>query len=144
MGLVKVLCLQCSDQVWAIVSISARVGSRPRVLKWAWTAASSRASRDHPWARLRASSSRGEAEATRSPSYANPVCGGGNGTSTFDMVAALDQWMTTSKPPSSVPASRVVNGKADRTRPLCPYPQIAVYKGSGSIDEEKNFECRVR
>ena len=28
------------------------------------------------------------------------------------------------------------------TRPLCPYPQVAQYKGSGSIDEAANFVCR--
>jgi hypothetical protein len=32
-------------------------------------------------------------------------------------------------------------GKVDRTRPLCPYPQVAKYKGSGSIDEAQNFAC---
>jgi len=69
-------------------------------------------------------------------------CGGGDGTSTFDMVAALDQWATTGKAPASVPASRVRNGVADRTRPLCAWPQVATYKGSGSIDEAVNFACR--
>jgi Tannase and feruloyl esterase len=31
----------------------------------------------------------------------------------------------------------------DRTRPLCPYPQVAIYKGSGSIDEAASFACRA-
>jgi feruloyl esterase len=70
-------------------------------------------------------------------------CGGGNGTSTFDMIVALDRWRTTGTAPAAVPASRVVNGKIDRTRPLCAYPQVAVYKGSGSIDDAANFECRA-
>jgi feruloyl esterase len=70
-------------------------------------------------------------------------CGGGNGTSTFDMVAALDQWVTTRKPPAAIPASRVREGEVDRTRPLCPYPQIAAYKGSGSIEDAGNFSCRA-
>ena len=35
------------------------------------------------------------------------------------------------------------NGKVDRSRPLCPYPQIAAYTGRGSIDEAANFECRA-
>lgn len=68
-------------------------------------------------------------------------CGGGNGASTFDMVAALDQWLATSTAPASIAASRVREGKTDRTRPLCPYPQIAVYKGSGDIDDAANFRC---
>ena len=30
------------------------------------------------------------------------------------------------------------------TRPLCPYPQVAKYKGTGSIDDAANFVCGVR
>lgn len=69
-------------------------------------------------------------------------CGGGQGTSTFDMVAALDTWVTKGQAPESIPASRVNNGVVDRTRPLCAYPKRAVYKGSGSIDDATSFECR--
>jgi feruloyl esterase len=71
-------------------------------------------------------------------------CGGGDGTSTFDMLSALDQWVEKGKAPDQIPASRLKNGVADRTRPLCPYPQMATYKGSGSIDEAANFVCRER
>ena len=45
-------------------------------------------------------------------------------------------------PPDRINASRVANGKPDRTRPLCPYPQTAVYKGSGSTDTAANFVCK--
>jgi feruloyl esterase len=38
-------------------------------------------------------------------------------------------------------ASHVKDGKVDRTRPLCPYPQVAKYKGTGSIDDAANFAC---
>ena len=69
-------------------------------------------------------------------------CGGGDGAATFDMVAALDQWVTTGKAPAAIPASRLRDGKVDRTRPLCAWPQFAVYKGTGSLDEAANFECR--
>jgi feruloyl esterase len=68
-------------------------------------------------------------------------CGGGNGASTFDMVAALDGWVAGGKAPAAVAASRVRDGKVDRTRPLCPYPQIARYKGSGDIEDAANFSC---
>jgi pimeloyl-ACP methyl ester carboxylesterase len=71
-------------------------------------------------------------------------CGGGDGTSTFDMLAALDQWVEKGKAPDQIPASRVKDGVTDRTRPLCPYPQVATYKGSGSIDEAASFACRER
>jgi feruloyl esterase len=68
-------------------------------------------------------------------------CGGGDGTNTFDMIAALDKWVATNEAPNSIPASRIRDGKVDRTRPLCPYPQQAVYKGSGSTDDAANFTC---
>ena len=69
-------------------------------------------------------------------------CGGGTGTSTFDMLTALEQWVEGKKAPDSIPASRVVNGQTVRTRPLCAYPQVATYKGSGSTDEAANFVCK--
>jgi feruloyl esterase len=69
-------------------------------------------------------------------------CGGGDGTSTFDMVAALDRWEVTGTAPASIPASRVRNGTVDRTRPLCPWPQHATYTGAGSTDDAANFACR--
>ena len=69
-------------------------------------------------------------------------CGGGEGTSTFDMLSALEQWVEKGKTPDSIPAARVRDGKTDRTRPLCPYPQVARYKGTESTDEAANFACR--
>ena len=36
-----------------------------------------------------------------------------------------------------------VNGVVDRLRPLCPYPQVAVYKGQGDTNDAANFECRA-
>jgi len=69
-------------------------------------------------------------------------CGGGDGTSTFDMVNALDQWVEQGKAPDQIVASKVVSGAVVRTRPLCPYPQVATYKGSGSTDDAANFSCK--
>jgi feruloyl esterase len=70
-------------------------------------------------------------------------CGGGAGPNTFDMVAALEQWVEQGKAPEQILASHSNKGVVDRTRPLCPYPQVAVYKGTGSIDEAANFACKV-
>lgn len=70
-------------------------------------------------------------------------CRGGEGPNTFDMVAALEAWVERGQAPTQIPASHATNGVVDRTRPLCPYPQIAAYIGSGSIDEAANFECRA-
>ena len=62
---------------------------------------------------------------------------------TFDFVSALDQWVTVNKAPASIPASRLRDGKVERTRPLCAYPQFAVYK-KGRIEEAENFTCGVK
>jgi feruloyl esterase len=41
-------------------------------------------------------------------------------------------------------AARLRDGKPERTRPLCPYPLVAVYQGSGSTDEAANFRCKAQ
>ncbi|HEY5623919.1 MAG TPA: tannase/feruloyl esterase family alpha/beta hydrolase, partial [Gammaproteobacteria bacterium] len=38
-------------------------------------------------------------------------------------------------------ATQRENGRIVRTRPLCPYPQVAQHNGTGSIDEAENFTC---
>ena len=68
-------------------------------------------------------------------------CGGGEGPNTFDMLTVLDEWREHGKAPAEVVASHLTAGKVDRTRPLCPYPQMARYNGTGSIDEAANFVC---
>ena len=70
-------------------------------------------------------------------------CRGGDGTDTFDAMKALEQWVEQGKAPEKIVASRVRNGAVDRTRPLCPYPQVASYTGSGSTDDAANFVCKV-
>jgi feruloyl esterase len=69
-------------------------------------------------------------------------CNGGPGTDTFDMLAVMRRWIERGQAPAEVVASRVEHGKVVRTRPLCPYPQVATYKGSGSTDDAKNFVCK--
>jgi len=71
-------------------------------------------------------------------------CSGGEGPNTFDMIAALEQWVERGQPPDRVVASHSADGIVDRTRPLCPYPQVAVYNGTGSTDAAANFDCKVR
>jgi feruloyl esterase len=70
-------------------------------------------------------------------------CGGGEGPNTFDMVAPLEQWVEKGQAPVRVVASHSTNGKVDRTRPLCAYPQVARYNGTGSSDDAENFVCRL-
>jgi feruloyl esterase len=69
-------------------------------------------------------------------------CGGGAGTTSFDMLTPLEEWVEQGYAPDRIAASRVTNGKPDRTRPLCPYPQKAVYRGSGSTDDAASFVCK--
>jgi feruloyl esterase len=71
-------------------------------------------------------------------------CSGGEGPSAFDMVGALEQWVERGQAPDRIIASHAANGRVDRSRPLCPFPQAAVYTGTGSTDEAANFECKVR
>jgi len=68
-------------------------------------------------------------------------CSGGIGTSTFDALTPLVEWVEKGAAPQTIAASRVVDGKVVRTRPLCPYPQVARYKGNGSIDDAASFAC---
>jgi len=69
-------------------------------------------------------------------------CGGGDGPSTFDALTALNQWRDAAKAPDSILASHSTMGVVDRTRPLCPYPQVAQYKGAGDTNSAANFVCK--
>lgn len=83
-------------------------------------------------------------------------CGGGTGPTVFgnsgtqapsasagnDLLMALDRWVEQGVAPDAIVASRVQAGVATETRPLCPYPKKAVYKGSGSTTEAANFSCQ--
>jgi len=66
-------------------------------------------------------------------------CSGGPGTTNFDMLPSLEQWVEKKVPPARVVASR----STERTRPLCPYPSVAQWKGAGSTDDAANFTCAV-
>lgn len=68
-------------------------------------------------------------------------CAGGPGPNQFDAIGALERWVEEGKAPGTLVASHRTAGVVDRTRPLCPYPQVARYRGAGSIDEAANFTC---
>ena len=71
-------------------------------------------------------------------------CAGGEGPSNFDRLGILEQWVEQKRAPDQIVVSRLTAGKVDRTRPLCPYPQVAIYSGTGSTDDAKNFSCKAR
>jgi hypothetical protein len=68
-------------------------------------------------------------------------CGGGPATlDTFDMLSAVVDWVESGDAPESIRAT----GRAwpGRSRPLCPYPSHAQYKGTGAVEDAASFECR--
>jgi feruloyl esterase len=71
-------------------------------------------------------------------------CAGGDGPNQFDALKALDAWAETGKPPDSIIATRMKDGVTDRTRPLCPYPKVAVYRGIGNSDDAASFVCAAQ
>ena len=85
-------------------------------------------------------------------------CGGGSGPNSFgqggvprgdasrDVAAALERWVEQGVAPEEIIATKFKSGTNPasgivRTRPLCPYPMVARYKGTGSTDDAANFEC---
>ncbi|HVW84325.1 MAG TPA: tannase/feruloyl esterase family alpha/beta hydrolase, partial [Bryobacteraceae bacterium] len=70
-------------------------------------------------------------------------CGGGPGPNQFNAMAALERWRESGIPPDRIVASHVTNNRVDMTRPLCPWPATARYKGSGSIRDAGNFVCKL-
>lgn len=65
----------------------------------------------------------------------------GGGPNVFDSVSVMEEWVEKGNPPAQIVASHSTNGHVDQTRLLCSYPEVARYKGSGSIDEAANFVC---
>jgi feruloyl esterase len=70
-------------------------------------------------------------------------CGGGPGPDQADFIGALERWRESGTAPDQIRASHVTNDRVDMTRPLCPYPQVAQYKGGGSTNDAANFVCKV-
>jgi feruloyl esterase len=81
-------------------------------------------------------------------------CSGGPSTDQFNMLSALVAWVEQGHAPDRViatargPGAATVNPEVpaswspQRTRPLCPYPRIARYQGSGSLEQAENFACQ--
>jgi feruloyl esterase len=92
--------------------------------------------------------------------HCNTIDPGKQTPNVADFLTPLEQWVEAGVAPTRIVASHAARegertggdeprfgmparGKVDRTRPICVYPEIAVYKGAGSIDDEANFVCRV-
>ncbi len=82
-------------------------------------------------------------------------CSGGPATDQFDMLSAMVNWVEKGQAPDRVVASARGTGNAggvnadlpatwsaSRSRPLCPYPKVARYNGTGSQEDAASFSCR--
>jgi len=82
-------------------------------------------------------------------------CAGGIGVSTFDALTPLVDWVEKGQAPDALQASARGAGNAGgtngdvpaswsaaRTRPLCAYPKVATYNGSGDVERAASFTCR--
>ena len=68
-------------------------------------------------------------------------CSGGPGCGNANWLATVQAWVENGKAPDQIVGSHVESGTTTRTRPLCPYPTVARYKGTGSTDDAANFTC---
>jgi len=68
-------------------------------------------------------------------------CGSGPGPDTFDKMAPISAWVEQGKKPTRLVASHLTDGKIDRSRPLCPFGQVARYAGTGDTNDAANFTC---
>jgi feruloyl esterase len=64
-------------------------------------------------------------------------CGGGPGVNTFDSIGTLEKWVEKGQAPDTM-----MGTGQGMTRPLCPYPQAAEYKGSGDLKDAANWSCK--
>jgi feruloyl esterase len=72
---------------------------------------------------------------------------GGGGDAEHDLVAALERWVEKGVPPTRVVARKFVDDDKTKgvamTRPLCPFPQVAHYQGTGDVKDAANFVCKA-
>jgi len=68
-------------------------------------------------------------------------CRGGDGPNDFDALTALEEWRENNTAPDKIIATHSTSSAIDNTRPLCPYPRAAMYKGKGNTTNAANFVC---
>jgi len=73
-------------------------------------------------------------------------CAGGEGPSAFDTLGVIDRWASENVAPERIVATRMPGPPGapalpPMSRPLCPFPQVAAYKGSGDANEASSFSC---
>jgi feruloyl esterase len=72
-------------------------------------------------------------------------CGGGPGPNVFDPLGPLTGWVQFNSPPAEIDAFHFINNDqsmpVDRSMPLCPYPQVAVYNNVGPVNLATSWTC---
>jgi len=68
-------------------------------------------------------------------------CRGGNGFDSWSKLQSIDDWRESGQAPDQIIATHVEGG-IESARPLCAYPQVAVYTGRGDAKDAASFECR--
>ena len=68
-------------------------------------------------------------------------CSGGAGPNQVDWMGTLETWREKGEAPLFIIGKGTVDGKP-MTRPVCPYPQVATYKGSGDTNSAASFVCK--
>lgn len=69
-------------------------------------------------------------------------CGGGPGAADIDWLTTIVDWVEKAKAPDKLIASKKEGGKVTMTRPIYPYPETAIYKGSGDPKSADSFEIK--
>jgi feruloyl esterase len=70
-------------------------------------------------------------------------CQGGPGPDQFNKMAVVERWRESGTAPEQIIANHVSGNNVDMSRPLCPYPQVASYKGVGSTNDAASFTCKA-
>jgi feruloyl esterase len=65
-------------------------------------------------------------------------CGGGAGPDKIDTLTALERWVEHGSAPERIVATKA---NSPLTRPLCAYPKLARYKGTGDTNDPASFDC---
>lgn len=71
-------------------------------------------------------------------------CQGGAGPDQVNWMAAVERWRESGLVPNQIEATRVIGNRVEMTRPLCPYPQVVKYSGTGSTNDAANFVCAAK
>ena len=72
------------------------------------------------------------------------MCPGFMDPDSFDTQKVIEQWVEQGIAPDTIMSKNKVGGVAQRTRSVCAWPKVAIYKGSGDTNNAANFSCGIR